>query len=357
MQTHSHRWPSTWIPSGSSQDLIGSSHSLIWPHYISPNGVTKKTTWSCVQAFNVLSMCKVFLERSKAHFYFDFTAYFHVFPWVLFPSISTPAHSTGGCRGADYIPASLPAGTSPPAGLRHGTVRFLGSTNWISSEKLQQQLHQLLNGLAPPCTGCSIFQLNSQEKAREQIYNKTVLLQSRKKTLTILWFHVHRDSTQEQSQSLLTILSITFLPARFVSKQTETLITFLLMPWNCTPSVWTSPTLFLLVLANIPSFQKKPSIFLSLRIILLQTSCNTRFPRAPVSNENTSIQIFWLLELYNDSLAYCFILVSNLARLPGIYTASRTFLTVKSFLLTIQSCQVWNSRRTDLISYHWIYNI
>lgn len=166
MQTHSHGWPSTWIPSGSSQDLTGSSHSLIQPHYVSPNDVSKNpTTWGCVQEFHVFWMGKVFLECGKPHFFLDFTAYFHVFPWVLFPSISTPAHSTGGCRGADCIPASLPAGISSPAGLRHGTGRSLGSRNWINSGKLQQQLHQLSDALAPPCAGCSIFKPNSQEKA------------------------------------------------------------------------------------------------------------------------------------------------------------------------------------------------
>lgn len=187
MQSHYHRWPSTWIPSGSSQDLKGSSHSLIWPHYVTPNCVLKKpqnnTTWGCVQEFPVLWMCKVFLECGKASFFSGFTASFHVFRWVFFLSISTPAQSTGGWRGTDCIPASLSAGTSFPAGLRHGTGRSLGSRNWINSGNLQQQLHQLSDELAPPCTGCSIFQPNPQEKVHEQIYHKTVFFVVQKKNM------------------------------------------------------------------------------------------------------------------------------------------------------------------------------
>lgn len=190
MQTHSHGWPSTWIPSGSSQDLTASSDLTTSHQMVSQ----KNTTWGCVQEFQVLWMCKVFVEHGKAHFFLDFTVYFHVLPRVLFPSISTSAHCWE-VQGSRLIPASLPAGTSPPAGLRHGTGRSLGSRNWINSGKLQQELHQLSNGSALPCTSSSIFQPNSQEKAREQIYDKTALFAVQKKTWTIFWFHAHRDST------------------------------------------------------------------------------------------------------------------------------------------------------------------
>lgn len=100
MQTPSHGWPSTWIPSASSQDITASSHSLIWPpsshqmvpqkkHYmrLCPRVSCARSFWSVARH---MFSCTLLLPYC-----------FPVFLWVLFPSISTPARCPGGCRGAD----------------------------------------------------------------------------------------------------------------------------------------------------------------------------------------------------------------------------------------------------------------
>lgn len=170
-------------------------YSLIWPHYISSNGVPKEHYMRLCprvsSALNVQSLC----GARQGTFFLRF---YCVFPCASPSPLPLHLHFSTLCwevQGSRLIPASLPAGTSPPAGLRHGTGRSLGSRNWINSGKLQQELHQLSNGSALPCTSSSIFQPNSQEKAREQIYDKTALFAVQKKTWTIFWFHAHRDST------------------------------------------------------------------------------------------------------------------------------------------------------------------
>lgn len=98
-------------------------------------------------------------------------------------SSPSPLQNTLLGDAGEQIAAPLCAGTSSPAGLRHGTGRSLVGRNWINWGKLQQQPHQLSNGLASPCTGCSIFQPNSQEKAHEEIYHKTVFFAVQKKNI------------------------------------------------------------------------------------------------------------------------------------------------------------------------------
>lgn len=88
MQTPSHGWPSTWIPSGSSQDITASSHSLIWPPYISPNGATKKnTTWGCVQEFHVQGLFGVWQGTF-------FLALYCMFPCVSLSPLPLHLHSS-----------------------------------------------------------------------------------------------------------------------------------------------------------------------------------------------------------------------------------------------------------------------
>lgn len=148
MQTHSHRWSSTKIPSGSSQDFVGSSQSVTWPHYVSPNGVTTKHHVRLSPRVSHALHVQGLSGAQQGTFFLPFTAYFHVLPRVHFPSSSASAHFARGCRGMDYTPASLPTGSSPPAGQRQGPGRFLGGRKWFNSGKLQQQIPSALKQLS-----------------------------------------------------------------------------------------------------------------------------------------------------------------------------------------------------------------
>lgn len=163
---------------------------------------------------------RVFLTLGKVHFFSGFHCISTCFPESSFPP--APLRCTlprdAGVRITHH---SLAADTSPPAGERRGPGRSLGRRKRFNSGKLEQQALRALNQLS------TTFQPHFQEKAHEQVCLKQSFSQSRKKHGP--YSHFIFTETLHQSQPLLRQLSITFLPAPFVSEQTETPISFLLM--------------------------------------------------------------------------------------------------------------------------------